>query len=54
MRPPVSFIPSNDALHSNQVSTEHIAGVIAFLVSDDAFHINGIEIAVDGGKIGLA
>jgi NAD(P)-dependent dehydrogenase (short-subunit alcohol dehydrogenase family) len=38
----------------NEVSTEHIAGVIALLASDDAFHINGIEIAVDGGKIGLA
>jgi len=38
----------------NEVSTEYIAGVIALLVSDDAFHINGIEIPVDGGKIGLA
>lgn len=36
----------------NEADTIHIAGVIALLLSDDAFHINGTEIAVDGGKIG--
>lgn len=33
------------------VSPEAIAGTIAFLASDDARHINGTEITVDGGKI---
>jgi NAD(P)-dependent dehydrogenase (short-subunit alcohol dehydrogenase family) len=33
------------------VSPEYIAGVIALLVSDDAFHINGTEIYVDGGRL---
>lgn len=35
----------------NLAAPEHIAGTIAFLVSDDAFFINGTEISVDGGKI---
>lgn len=33
------------------VSPESVAGAIAFLASDDAQHINGTEISVDGGKI---
>jgi NAD(P)-dependent dehydrogenase (short-subunit alcohol dehydrogenase family) len=33
---------------------KHIAGVIAMLMSDDGLHINGTEIAVDGGRIGIA
>lgn len=33
------------------VSAEHVAGVIALLASDDALHINGTEITVDGGKV---
>lgn len=36
---------------SKLASPNHVAGVIALLTSDDAFHINGTEIAVDGGKI---
>jgi len=36
---------------SKMVSADHVAGAIALLVSDDAFHINGTEITVDGGKI---
>lgn len=31
---------------------EQAAGVIAFLLSEDASYINGTEIKVDGGKIG--
>lgn len=33
------------------VSPDSVAGAIAFLASDDARHINGTEISVDGGKI---
>lgn len=33
------------------VSPESVAGAIAFLASDDAKHINGTEISIDGGKI---
>jgi len=33
------------------VSPESVAAAIAFLLSEDAFHINGTEISVDGGKI---
>lgn len=33
------------------VSPDSVAATIAFLASDDAFHINGTEISVDGGKI---
>lgn len=33
------------------VSPESVAGAIAFLASDDAQHINGTEISIDGGKI---
>lgn len=33
------------------VSPESVAGTIAFLASDDAYHINGAEITVDGGKV---
>ena len=33
------------------VSPEYVAGTIALLASDDAFHINGTEIVVDGGKV---
>lgn len=33
------------------VSPESVAATIAFLLSDDACHINGTEISVDGGKI---
>lgn len=33
------------------VSPDSVAAAIAFLASDDAFHINGTEISVDGGKI---
>ncbi|MBA3662345.1 MAG: SDR family oxidoreductase [Gammaproteobacteria bacterium] len=36
---------------SKLVNPDHVAGVIALLTSDDAFHINGTEITVDGGKI---
>ena len=34
-----------------EVSPEHVAAAIAFLASDDALHINGTELTVDGGKI---
>lgn len=37
---------------ANLVSADQVAGVIALLASDDAAHINGTEITVDGGKIG--
>lgn len=33
------------------VSPHSVAGSIAFLLSDDAQHINGTEISIDGGKI---
>lgn len=33
------------------VSPESVAATIAFLASEDACHINGTEISVDGGKI---
>lgn len=33
------------------VSPESVAGTIAFLASDDAYHINGTEVTVDGGKV---
>ncbi len=33
------------------VSPESVAAAIAFLASDDAQHINGTEISIDGGKI---
>lgn len=36
---------------SRCVSPAHVAGVIALLTSDDAIHINGTEITVDGGRI---
>ncbi len=36
---------------SKPASPEHVASVIALLASDDAFHINGTEISVDGGRI---
>ena len=36
---------------SKQVSPDHVAGVIALLASEDAIHINGTEINVDGGRI---
>jgi NAD(P)-dependent dehydrogenase (short-subunit alcohol dehydrogenase family) len=36
---------------SKLVSADHVASVIALLTSDDASHINGTEIAVDGGRI---
>jgi NAD(P)-dependent dehydrogenase (short-subunit alcohol dehydrogenase family) len=35
----------------NLVSPESVAAAIAFLASDDAMHINGTEISVDGGKV---
>lgn len=35
----------------NLLTPDHIAATIAFLASDDAAHINGTEITVDGGKI---
>lgn len=34
-----------------EVSPDHVAAAIAFLASDDASHINGTEISIDGGKI---
>jgi NAD(P)-dependent dehydrogenase (short-subunit alcohol dehydrogenase family) len=34
-----------------QVSPENVASAIAFLLSDEALHINGTEISIDGGKI---
>jgi NAD(P)-dependent dehydrogenase (short-subunit alcohol dehydrogenase family) len=37
--------------NSPMVSAESVAGTIAFLASDDAYHINGTEISVDGGKV---
>jgi NAD(P)-dependent dehydrogenase (short-subunit alcohol dehydrogenase family) len=36
---------------SKLVSPDHVASVIALLASDDAMHINGTEIVVDGGRI---
>lgn len=36
---------------AEMVSPESVAGAIAFLASDDAVHINGTEISVDGGKV---
>jgi len=35
---------------SKLVSADHVASIIALLCSDDAYHINGAEISVDGGK----
>lgn len=42
----------NPLSRDNEVDVAHIAGVIALLLSDDALHINGTEILIDGGKIG--
>ena len=36
---------------SKMVSPDHVASVIAMLASDDAMHINGTEIVVDGGRV---
>ena len=36
---------------SKLVSPDHVASVIAMLASDDAMHINGTEIVVDGGRV---
>lgn len=36
---------------SRLVSADRVGSVIAFLASDDALHINGTEIDVDGGKV---
>ncbi|QWU99306.1 MULTISPECIES: SDR family NAD(P)-dependent oxidoreductase [Francisella] len=35
----------------HMVTPDKIAGVIAMLCSDDAYHINGTEIIADGGRI---
>ncbi|QSH41420.1 SDR family NAD(P)-dependent oxidoreductase [Lentisphaerota bacterium ZTH] len=35
----------------HMVSPEKIAGAIAMLCSEDAFHMNGTELIVDGGRI---
>lgn len=35
----------------HMVAPTHAAAAIAFLCSDDAYHVNGSEIVVDGGKI---
>ena len=35
----------------NIVDASKVSGVIAMLLSEDAYHINGTEIAIDGGKI---
>ena len=43
-----SLIPFGKA---TMVSPESVGGTIAFLASDDAQHINGTEISIDGGKI---
>lgn len=43
-----SLVPFDQA---NLVSAESVATAIAFLASDDALHINGTEISIDGGKI---
>lgn len=45
----IKFLTPFGAAH--MVGPEHAAGTIAFLCSDDAYHINGTEIVVDGGKI---
>jgi len=36
---------------SPMVTPESVAATIAFLSSDDALHINGTEVSVDGGKV---
>lgn len=36
---------------AHMVDAEHVAGVIAMMCSDDAYHMNGTEIMVDGGRI---
>lgn len=43
-----SLTPFGEA---KMVSADSVAAAIAFLASDDAAHINGTEITVDGGKI---
>ena len=42
------LVPFKDPV---MVSPESVAGTIAFLASDDAYHINGTEVTVDGGKV---
>lgn len=45
-----TLVPFGEA---NLVDAEQVAGTIALLASDDASHINGTEITVDGGKISI-
>src|SRR5262249_28302198 len=42
-----------EALGLNMVDPDKIAQVIVFLASDEAAHVNGIEIIVDGGNTQL-
>lgn len=43
-----SLVPFEKAV---LVSPESVAAAIAFLTSDDAIHINGTELSIDGGKV---
>jgi NAD(P)-dependent dehydrogenase (short-subunit alcohol dehydrogenase family) len=43
-----SLVPFEQAV---LVSPESVAAAIAYLASDDAIHVNGTEISIDGGKI---
>jgi len=37
--------------NATEASPDSVAAAIAFLASDDALHINGTELSIDGGKI---
>lgn len=37
--------------HVKYAEPEHVAGVIAFLASEDAHYVNGTEVRVDGGTL---
>lgn len=37
---------------AKMVAPQYVAGVVALLTSDDAYHINGTEIIIDGGGVG--
>jgi NAD(P)-dependent dehydrogenase (short-subunit alcohol dehydrogenase family) len=46
--------PITSCLMKRRAGPEEIAGVIAFLVSDDASYMTGTTLHVDGGRVGIS